>query len=84
MSDIAEERGIVHHEVTTDRRKAFKQLKKALLLLTKAHGLDQRTQWYRHVGVEEYRNTWLSSTEMLVFWREEQGARHIRAFVIDS
>ncbi len=73
LSDIAQQRGIPYHEITADRRRAFKQLKKALLPLAKAHGLDQRTRWYRHVGVNEYRNTWFSSTELLVYWREEQG-----------
>ena len=73
LANIAQEKGVAYHEVTADRRRAFKQLKKALQPLAKAHGLDQRTRWHRHVGVNEYRNTWLSSTELLVFWREEQG-----------
>ena len=76
LFDIARQRGVPYHEITADRRRAFKQLKKALLPLAKAHGLDQRTRWYRHVGVNEYRNTWLSSTELLVFWREEQGGKY--------
>jgi hypothetical protein len=73
LSDIAQRKGVPYHEITVDRRRAFRQLKKALQPLAKAHGLDQRTQWYRHVGVNEYRNTWFSSTELLVYWREEQG-----------
>ena len=72
LSNIAQQRGVPYYEVTADRRRAFKQLEKALQPLAKAHGLDQRTRWYRHVGVNEYRSTWLSSTELLVFWREEQ------------
>ena len=77
LSDIAQEKGVPYHEVTADRRRAFKQLKKALQPLAKAHGLDQCTRWYRHVGVNEYHSTWLSSTEMLVYWREEGGSNVI-------
>jgi hypothetical protein len=57
LADIALQQGVPYHEITVDRRRALKQLKKALLPLAKAYGLDQRTHWYRHVGVIEYRNT---------------------------
>ncbi len=43
-----------------------------LRALAEAHHLDQRTHWYRQVGVREYRSTWTSSTEALAFWREAE------------
>lgn len=46
-----------------------------LRALAEAHHLDQRTEWHRHVTLSGYRRTWTSSTEALVFWREEQQRR---------
>ena len=46
-----------------------------LRALAEAHHLDQRTDWHRHVTLSGYRRTWTSSTEALVFWREEQRRR---------
>jgi hypothetical protein len=40
LSDIAQVKGVPYHELTVDRRKVFKQLKKALIPFAKAHGLD--------------------------------------------
>jgi RNA polymerase sigma factor (sigma-70 family) len=37
--------------------------------LAEAHHLDQVTNWHRHVSMKEYSNTWMSSTEILAFWR---------------
>gem|GEM_PF-5778514 len=46
-----------------------------LKALAEAHHLDQRTDWHRHVTLSGYRRSWTSSTEALVFWREEQRRR---------
>ena len=56
------------------RRNGLKRLRKdpRLLELARAHNLDRRTNWYRHVSTEQYQSTWTSSTEALVFWREQQ------------
>ena len=37
-----------------------------------AHELDKTTDWHRHVGAANYRSTWVSSTEALVFQREDR------------
>ncbi len=42
----------------------------SLKALAEAHRLDQRTRWHKQVGLEQFRSTWMSSTEALVFWRE--------------
>ena len=56
-----------------------------LRALAEAHHLDQRTDWHRHVTLSGYRRTWTSSTEALVFWREEQQRRGcLRASAIDG
>ncbi|MDD3920872.1 MAG: sigma-70 family RNA polymerase sigma factor [Eubacteriales bacterium] len=43
----------------------------ALRALAAAHHLDRRTNWHRHVTLDSFRRTWTSSTEALVFWREQ-------------
>ncbi|MEA4999661.1 MAG: hypothetical protein VB087_09775 [Candidatus Limiplasma sp.] len=43
-----------------------------LRALTTEEKLDKTTNWHQHVGVANYRSTWVSSTEALVFWREER------------
>jgi RNA polymerase sigma factor (sigma-70 family) len=43
-----------------------------LRALAGAHNLDLRTNWHRHVGLEQFRSTWTSSTEALAFWREAE------------
>lgn len=55
-------------------RNAMKTLRRdpRLLALAKAHNLDRRTNWHHHVSEKQYRSTWMSSTEALVFWREQQ------------
>jgi DNA-directed RNA polymerase specialized sigma24 family protein len=55
-------------------RNAMKRLRRdpRLLALAKAHHLDRRTNWHDHVSEKQYRSTWMSSTESLVFWREQQ------------
>jgi DNA-directed RNA polymerase specialized sigma24 family protein len=44
-----------------------------LLALARAHRLDRRTNWHLHVSEKQYKSTWMSSTEAIVFWREQQG-----------
>lgn len=46
-----------------------------LRALAIAHHLDRLTNWHRHVGLEAYRSTWMSSTEALVYWRQEHATR---------
>jgi RNA polymerase sigma factor (sigma-70 family) len=46
-----------------------------LRALAKAHHLDQITEWHRHVSANEYQSTWMSSTEIIAFWRERQQER---------
>ncbi len=45
---------------------------KNLRALTAEYKLDKTTNWHHHVGVANYRSTWVSSTEALVFEREER------------
>jgi len=56
------------------RRNGLKRLRKdpRLLALARAHNLDKRTNWYRYVSAKQYQSTWMSSTEALVFWREQR------------
>lgn len=56
------------------RKKAKKALflDKSLRALATERLLDRTTDWHRHVGITNYRSTWVSSTEALVFQREER------------
>lgn len=55
------------------RIRAFKALRRdpSLKALAQAHGLDQRTNWHYHKGVNAWRSDWMSTTEKLAFWRME-------------
>jgi RNA polymerase sigma factor (sigma-70 family) len=56
-------------------RNAMKKLRRdpRLLALARAHRLDRQTNWYHHVSSKQYKSTWMSSTEAIAFWREQQG-----------
>jgi RNA polymerase sigma factor (sigma-70 family) len=56
-------------------RNAMKKLRRdpRLLALARAHHLDRQTNWYHHVSAKQYKSTWMSSTEVITFWREQQG-----------
>ena len=66
--------GLESSAVYRAHQQAIRKLRRdsRLRALAKAHYLDQITNWHRHVGVNEYRTTWMSSTEAIGFWREKQ------------
>lgn len=74
LSDAAEACGIRLQSAQNTRKKALKMLffDEKLRALTIARELDEWTGWHRHVGAANYRSTWVSSTEALVFEREDR------------
>lgn len=62
------------------RKKAQKALflDRNLRALTTERELDRTTNWHRHVGAANYRSTWVSSTEALVFQREDRRQTHLK------
>ena len=73
LSAIGRSCGLTTSATYQTYRKAIRNLhhNPRLRALAKAHHLDQITNWYRHVGIEQYRSTWMSSTEAIAFWREK-------------
>lgn len=74
LRDVAQACGTSFITAQNTRRKAQKALfsDKNLRALTTERVLDKTTDWHRHVGVANYRSTWVSSTEALVFQREDR------------
>ncbi len=66
--------GLTYLSARSLREVALKKLKKdeSLRALVQAHGLDQRTNWHYHRGLNAWRSDWMSTTEKLAFWRMEQ------------
>ncbi len=74
LRDVAMACGVPFNAALYTRRKAQKALflDRNLRALTTEQRLDRTTDWHRHVGVANYRSTWVSSTEALVFQREDR------------
>jgi RNA polymerase sigma factor (sigma-70 family) len=53
-----------------------------LRALAIAHELDEWTEWHHHVGVANYRSTWVSSTEALVFDRENRRQKLMKKYAM--
>ena len=70
--------GLESSAVYRAHQQAIRRLRRdpRLRALAKAHYLDQITNWHRHVGMQEYSTTWMSSTEAIAFWREKQQEVH--------
>ena len=77
LDDAARACGTSFVSARNTRRRAQKALflDKSLRAMTMERVLDKTTDWHRHVGVANYRSTWISSTEALVFQREERRNR---------
>lgn len=74
IRDVAQAYGIPFTSAQNTRKTARKALflDRNLRALTTEYELDKTTAWHRHVGVANYRSTWVSSTEALVFLREDR------------
>lgn len=62
--------GVSVERVRQIRGKALERLRRDKILREDA-GIEQRTPYYRHVGLKAFRNTNTSATEKAVLWREE-------------
>ena len=73
LSETGQRCGLSATDTYKTHNRALQSLRRnpRLRALAKAHNLDQITDWYRHVGMMEYSNTWTSSTEAIAFWRED-------------
>ena len=74
LRDVARVCGLPLNMAKNTRKKGQNALffDRNLRALTTEEKLDKTTNWHQHVGVANYRSTWVSSTEALVFWREER------------
>ena len=74
LAEIGNRCGLTANAAYKAHRNGLKKLRRdpQLLALARAHHLDRRTNWYRHVSAKRYKTTWMSSTEAIVFWREQQ------------
>ena len=73
LSETGQRCGLSATDTYKTHKRALQSLRRnpRLRALANAHHLDQITNWYKHVGMMEYNNTWMSSTEAIAFWREE-------------
>ena len=69
QTEIAEAEGISISQVRQQREKAMRQLRRPQYS-RRLLDIDERTPYYRHVGVEQFNNTWTSSIESIVLERE--------------
>ena len=74
LRDVAQACGTPFTTAQNTRKMAQKALffDENLRALTTERKLDRTTDWHRHVGAANYRSTWVSSTEALVFQREDR------------
>lgn len=74
LRDVARVCGLPLNMAKNTRKKGQNTLffDKNLRALTTEDKLDKTTNWHQHVGIANYRSTWVSSTEALVFQREER------------
>ncbi|MDD3410812.1 MAG: hypothetical protein PHY12_08370 [Eubacteriales bacterium] len=70
LGKVAEAQNVTPQAVRRAYERGVRHLCHNLRL--RAAWLDRETDWHRHVSLEQYNRTWTSSTEALVFWRENQ------------
>ena len=84
LGDAAQACGTSFTLAQNTRKRAQKALffDKNLRALTTEYELDKTTNWHRHIGTENYRSTWVSSTEALVFEREDRRQKLMKQYTL--
>ena len=70
---VAASLGLEGNQAITQKEKALKALRKALMPLYRAYVLDMDTNWYKKKGVAAFQRTHSSAVEDIVMDRERKG-----------
>jgi RNA polymerase primary sigma factor len=72
FAQIGRRWGVTRENVRQLRDRALRDLRRDWKLRRE---LDEETPYYRHVGLNRFNTTWISSTEAAAMWRIEHAAR---------